>query len=499
MASRPKAPGWRWLLAHELRLGWRGGRGRVVVLAVLVAILWAFMHVAGWFLMRDPAKMLQGMGIVTAGIFTWFAVLLLLATTFALAIVVLFDRGDFDLLLASPIPVRTVFLVRGLGVASQAVGMLAILWLPFANAAILHGHLRLAAGYPVLAAFSLGATGVAFAATLALVRAYGVRRAKTIAQVLGAIAGAAIFLATQLFNLLPQQLQREAFAWMRTDDAQQWIGPASPLWWPVRALRRIAALPRRDGRGRGRVPARDGAHRAALPRGHARGRRRARRWRAPRRARSRLPQRPHAGGDRRRSCGSSGAIPSSSRRRCCRSCISCRSSSSACAAARSRRSWRPTIVLIASTLAGNLAWMTVSGEEAPELVDSAPVPRERVLWLKVAAALIVPLAVCAPFLVFYAMQSLAALAAFVACLVGALGSCAFVQVWNARPGSGRDLKAPRGEQARSHDVFSAPAWLGRASRWLGGSSFSSSPWFPGAPAPPVSWGCRRGPREKARR
>lgn len=488
----PKAPGWRWLLAHELRLGWRGGRGRVVVLAVLVAILWAFMHVAGWFLMRDPAKMLQGMGIVTAGIFTWFAVLLLLATTFALAIVVLFDRGDFDLLLASPIPVRTVFLVRGLGVASQAVGMLAILWLPFANAAILHGHLRLAAGYPVLAAFSLGATGVAFAATLALVRAYGVRRAKTIAQVLGAIAGAAIFLATQLFNLLPQQLQREAFAWMRTDDAQQWIGPASPLWWPVRALFG-ESLPFLAVTAAG-----VGVFLLVMAR----------------------TERLFLEGTRESQAGTPVA-------RAAAGALAFRSGLARVVIAKELRLLRrdpklisqtllqilyllplvfigvrrgsletlmaPTIVLIASTLAGNLAWMTVSGEEAPELVDSAPVPRERVLWLKVAAALIVPLAVCAPFLVFYAMQSLAALAAFVACLVGALGSCAFVQVWNARPGSGRDLKARReaSKLVNLMEFFSAAAWAGACFALLKGSSTFIAGVLLGLAAPGVSWLMRR--------
>jgi ABC-2 type transport system permease protein len=122
----------------------------------------------------------------------------------------------------------------------------------------------------------------------------------------------------------------------------------------------------------------------------------------------------------------------------------------------------PTIILIASTLASNLAWMTVSGEEAPDLVGSAPVPRERVLWLKVVAALCIPLAICAPFLLYFATLSAAAFFPFALCLAGALASCAVVQVWAGRPGSGRDLRkrAQASKLLNLVEFFSAGGWAG---------------------------------------
>jgi ABC-2 type transport system permease protein len=485
-----KAPGWRWLLAHELRIGWRAGGGRIVWLAILVAILWAFMHVAGWALMRHPDKILGGAMIAVAGAITWFALLLLLAAAFALAVSALFDRGDFDLLLSSPIPARTVFMVRGLGVATRSVGFLALIWLPFANAAVLHGHWRLLAGYAVLAAFALGATGIAFAATLALVRAFGVRRAKTIAQVLGAIAGALLFICMQLFNLLPVQTQKDAARWTQTDAAQAWIGAASPLWWPVRALLgetlpllavlaagvgvfmlvviRTERLFLEGTRESDAAPAKRGDARAgAFRTGLARvviGKELLLLQRDPKLISQTLLQILYILplffiGVRR------GGI---------------------------ERVVAPTVILIGATLAGNLAWMTVSGEEAPELVDSAPVSRERVLWLKVAAALIVPIAVCAPFVAFYASKSAAETAIFAFCLTGALASCAVVQVWNAKPGSGRDMKARRESKLVNLLEFSsAVGWALACFALLTGSAWAAAGLAAGLAAPALSWVLRR--------
>src|SRR5690606_37534608 len=58
----------------------------------------------------------------------------------------------------------------------------------------------------------------------------------------------------------------------------------------------------------------------------------------------------------------------------------------------------PVLVMAAGQLAGGLAWLAVSGEDAPELVASAPVTRTRVLRAKIeavrgaVAVLFVPLA-----------------------------------------------------------------------------------------------------------
>ncbi len=72
--------------------------------------------------------------------------------------------------------------------------------------------------------------------TLALVRAFGVRRAKVIAQLLGAMAGAVLFIISQAFNLLPAESQRGLASWIKSDAGQAWLGPQSALWLPARAI-----------------------------------------------------------------------------------------------------------------------------------------------------------------------------------------------------------------------------------------------------------------------
>jgi ABC-2 type transport system permease protein len=153
----------------------------------------------------------------------------------------------------------------------------------------------------------------------------------------------------------------------------------------------------------------------------------------------------------------------------------------------------PTIVLVSSSLAGNLSWMTVSGEESPDLVGSAPVSRERVLWLKVAAALAIPLAVCVPFLVYYATLSLLEFAAFASCLAAAFVSSAVVQIWTAKPGSARDLRkrATSSKLVNVVEFFSAAGWAGACFFLMRGSCWAVPLAGVGLIAPLVAWLVRR--------
>jgi ABC-2 type transport system permease protein len=452
------------------------------------------LHLGAWFLMRSPERLVQGQAIVVAGLATWFFLLFALAAAFALAVVALFERGDLDLLLSSPIAPRTVFAVRGLGVALQCVGTIALFWLPFAHGAVMHGHWRMLAAYPVLASAGLGVTALAFAATLALVRAFGVRRAKVIAQVLGAVAGAAIFLATQAANIVPADWQRELVAWMRSDAAQAWIGPGSVLWFPTRAmfgdpLAVIATVvlgvglfagatvlfERRflEGTRESDVPVvrrRRGAglrgFRSGLPSIVILKELRLL-WRDPRLISQTLLQVLYLiplvfVGLRH---GKTSEILAS------------------------------VVILIGATLAGNLAWMTVSGEEAPDLIGSAPVRKQAVLWLKVAAALVFPVAICIPFLILDALQTWSAVAIFGVCLVGALAASAVVQAWNARPGSGRDLRKrmQSGKLVNLVEFVGAAGWAGACFAFLHGTAWGLAGIVAGVAAPAVAWAVRPDP------
>lgn len=453
-----RAPGWRWLLAHELRLSWRGQGGKAVgFLLAILAIFWAFCHAAAWFVMRDPSRLGSGGALVTAGMITWFVVLLIVATAFGLSIIALFERNDLDLLLSSPIPARTVLAVRGIGVAVQSLGFFALFVIPFANGAMAHGYWRFAAAYPAMLALGMGASACAFAATLALVRAFGARRARTIAQIAGAFLGAGIFLAMQSFNFLPRATQVKLIMLSRSDAAQAMIGPESVLWWPFRALIgdaipfaavtiacvgafvlvvvRAERLFLEGTKESITSPARRARPSAEFRAGLARvviAKELRLILRDPRLISQMLLQVLYL-------------IPLFA--------ILVRK-------ATAQDLLAPTIILVASTLAGNLAWMTMSGEESPDLVGSAPVSRERVLWIKVLAAMAIPVGICVPFLLYYATVSIVWLAAFAACAAGALASCAVVQIWTAKPGSGRDLRkrAQSSKLVNLVEFFSAAGW-----------------------------------------
>ena len=49
----------------------------------------------------------------------------------------------------------------------------------------------------------------------------------------------------------------------------------------------------------------------------------------------------------------------------------------------------PVVVMAAGQLAGGLAWLSISGEDAPDLIATAPVKPVRVLWAKIEAVLTV--------------------------------------------------------------------------------------------------------------
>jgi ABC-2 type transport system permease protein len=63
----------------------------------------------------------------------------------------------------------------------------------------------------------------------------------------------------------------------------------------------------------------------------------------------------------------------------------------------------PVIVMAAGQLAGGLAWLTISGEDAADLVATAPLPASRVIRAKIEVVLIVIAVVFAPLVVMLAL------------------------------------------------------------------------------------------------
>ncbi len=436
-----------WLYRHEMRLNWRGvGGKRIWVLAGCITVLWAILHFAAWkMLARVEGETIPALAWVIAGSVYWFFFLLMVSQSIAHAVVAVFDRGDLDLLLSSPLPARHVLAVRGFGIASGTVLLPAALLLPLAHVGPWVGRPGLLAIYLSLLSSALLAAAVGIAFTLSLVKAFGARRAKTMAQVLAAFFGAGAFLISQLQTVLSGETKRALMQWAKVESQPGGLLAAeSALWWPVRGMqgegmplcftllvgvgafagviglmqRRFAAGAQESVTGgtTGRTRMQSGNDRIAFASGA---------WRLMLVKEWRLLLRdPH--------------IISQTLLQVLYLTpmlfLAFRSDKAAFLIV-------PGIVMIASMLAGNLAWLTMAAEDAPELIGVSPIPKLRLRMMKAIAA-ILPASpfVLIPALWWLQKDSYAALT-LVVCGAGGLASAALCHLLNPRRGDRKNMRA----------------------------------------------------------
>jgi ABC-2 type transport system permease protein len=89
----------------------------------------------------------------------------------------------------------------------------------------------------------------------------------------------------------------------------------------------------------------------------------------------------------------------------------------------------PVLIMAAGQLAGGLAWLTISGEDAPDLVASAPVTASRTLRAKIEAVIVAIAAVFAPFIVVLAFASLAHAAIAALGIAASAAAATAIQLW----------------------------------------------------------------------
>jgi ABC-2 type transport system permease protein len=237
-----------WLLRHELRLFWRsllsGGKsdGRLYSAWRAVgwgALFWLGLHVGVFFLLRatgaasgTPPRIL----VIAAGAMLLATFLFMLSSGLKASVEALFDRGDMDLLLSSPLPSRSIFTIK-LGSIVAGVAALYLFFLaPFAHVGLVLGQFRWLALYPVLIAMAAVAASLAMLLTLASVRLLGARRTRVVAQVLGAVTGALLFLLSQAGNFMSRgDGTAGSSALEKMMNAGGAIDLDSALWLPARA------------------------------------------------------------------------------------------------------------------------------------------------------------------------------------------------------------------------------------------------------------------------
>jgi ABC-2 type transport system permease protein len=93
----------------------------------------------------------------------------------------------------------------------------------------------------------------------------------------------------------------------------------------------------------------------------------------------------------------------------------------------------PVLVMACGQLAGGLAWLAISGEDAHDLVVTAPLPPRHVLRAKIEAVLVALAVVMAPILLLVCIASASMAAITALCAALAAGSATAIQLWFRTP------------------------------------------------------------------
>jgi ABC-2 type transport system permease protein len=238
-----------WLLVTQLRVSWRSNtmsRGLRIFLWIAFGLLVVGAAVSAPTLWRvrgdlNGVQTLQGYPLLLAVGATLFLFLLLVSAAISATLEALYERGDLDLLLGAPIRPRLVLASRLLSVAATAARFYAILSVPLLVFVLAAGLWRLLGLVPWLLSMALISASLGGLLTLGLVRWIGVRRARTVASIVGAISGAAFFLVSQLRNLRGQNAapvvgQAQIEGLLATFQTAGPLGQGSVLWYPARTL-----------------------------------------------------------------------------------------------------------------------------------------------------------------------------------------------------------------------------------------------------------------------
>jgi ABC-2 type transport system permease protein len=433
-----------WFARHEIRLASRewlammtGGTRRRKRTAIIGLIVFAaILHLPAYAVIGRFADLQAPLDkpsliVMTATIFLAWA--LMLSQAIESVTRVFYARADLDLIMSSPVTLANVFSVRIAAIALSVTAMALLLSTPFVDVLVFSGGPRWLAAFGVVIAIGLSAAAVAIAVTIVLFRLIGPSRTRLVAQIIAAIIGAGFVIALQIAAILSSgTLSRFAAL---TSDAAAAHAPDidSFVWWPARAALgdgetlllllaggltllgvvmaifsprfadtavSISAHARPGARGSRTLAFRAGSRQQALRRKEFVLLRRDP-WLVSQSLMQLLYLVPPALLLWRSFSDSSAAIVLIT----------------------------PVVVMAAGQLAGGLAWLTISGEDAADLVATAPLPASRVTRAKIEVVLISIGVIFAPLVAALAFASpLQAAVTAVSVLIATVSATA-IQLW----------------------------------------------------------------------
>jgi ABC-2 type transport system permease protein len=124
----------------------------------------------------------------------------------------------------------------------------------------------------------------------------------------------------------------------------------------------------------------------------------------------------------------------------------------------------PVLTMAAGQLGGGLAWLAVSGEDAPDLIATAPISPQGNLIAKVEAVLIAVFAIFTPFLIGIASHSWTIALIVVGSIAAAALSSTVIQIWFRSQARRRYFRRRQTSSriATFAEAFSSVAWASAA-------------------------------------
>ena len=480
-----------WFAQHELRLAWRdwlammtaGRRGRERVVAVALTMFIVFAHVLAWYFVAryvdvgtQPDK--PALVVISGSILLSWS--LLLSQAMESVTRAFYARSDLDLILSSPAAARKIFAVRIGAMALSVVLMAALLAAPIINVAIMRGGAHWLGAYGVVVAMGATAAALAVALTIALFHLVGPKRTRLIAQILAAVIAAVFIIGLQVAAILSHgTLSRMVF--LESDTLVALVPEIDSLvWWPARAaLGDLTALATVLGLSIAALggaillfSARFGDHAIAAS------------------SVASSVRQTQRSGFRRRS--PMRALRQKEWTLLLRDpwLVSQTLMQMLYLLPPALLLWRsygegtgalvvlvPVLVMAAGQLAGGLAWLAISGEDAPDLVATAPVTRRHIVRAKIEAVLGGIAIAFAPFLAALAFLSLhGALVAAIG-IMAAAAAATGIQFFFRKQATRRYFRHRQTASrfATFAEAFSSISWAAAAALAAGGTWFALFP------------------------
>jgi ABC-2 type transport system permease protein len=484
-----------WLAEHEFRLAWRdalammtgGHRTRLIGWIVGGGGVYGLMLLIAWYSVRpwtEAGIVLDKQALLLisgTGLLFWAVTL---SQALEAVTRVYYGRSDLDLILSSPASSNRLFAVRAGAVFVTTTALGALLISPLVLALAFQDGPRWLSAFLVLAALAALSVAIAMAITRLLFRLAGPRRTRLIAQIVAGIVGAGFVIGIQAAAILSHE-GFSRFAFFQSDALIAAApGETSLLWLPARAAMGdpIPALIL--------VTASLGILATAIA------------LIAPSYGRlaTSAAGLNHISSQRR---PSSRAFRAMTQRQVLR-----------------RKEWKllqrdpwllsqtlmqllylvppalllwinfgsgsgdgtfivvvPVLVMACGQLAGGLAWLAISGEDANDLVATAPLAQSTILRAKIEAVLTVILVVLAPLLALLAVASWPMALITATCALIAASASTAIQLW-FRVTAKRAMFRRRQVASRAatlSEAFSSILWAATGALWAAGSPLAIAP------------------------